>query len=43
MIVKIYARRESELACTVDLTGINDPKNLRQRINRAVCICLLFS
>ena len=25
MIVKVYARRESDFACMVDLTGIEDP------------------
>ena len=38
MIVKVYARRESDLACMVDLTGIEDPPEIRQRIIHAVCV-----
>ncbi|KAF8813532.1 hypothetical protein BYT27DRAFT_7181092 [Phlegmacium glaucopus] len=36
MIVKVYARRESDFACMVDLTGIEDPPAIRQRITHAL-------
>lgn len=38
MIVKVYARRESDMACMVDLSGIEDPPAIRQRITHAVCV-----